>query len=121
MKIMNKKEIQKIHEKCLKLVKNKPASFFNLKKMKTYVGSCNWTDIELDHRRDLLSTAYHECVHYLYPSYSETMVKYIERRIVNTCDFLDISYFLKLLSNKLYRSELQKLKFKTTKKNKKNI
>jgi hypothetical protein len=115
MKILNKRQIQNIHNKCLDLVKTKPANFFNFKKMKTNVGSCNWTDIELDYRRDLLSTAYHECVHYLYPNYSESMVKYIEKRIVNTCNFLEISYFLKLLANKLYRSQLHKTTFRSSK------
>ena len=108
MKTLTKKQIYKIHEKCVNLVKRKPAEFFSFRKMRTSVGLCNWTDIELDYRRDLLSTAYHECVHYLYPDYSESMVKYIESRIVNVCSSLDLAYFLKILSNKLYKSELQK-------------
>jgi hypothetical protein len=108
MKKLSKKEIEEIHEKCVKLVKTKPAEFFSFRKMRASVGLCNWTDIELDYRRDLLSTAYHECVHYLFPDYSESMVKYIESRIVNVCPPLDLAYFLKILSNKLYKSELQK-------------
>jgi hypothetical protein len=108
MKKLTKKQIEEIHEKCVKLVKRKPADFFQFRKMKASVGLCNWTDIELDYRRDLLSTAYHECVHYLFPDYSEGMVKYIESRIVNVCEPLDLAYFLKILSNKLYKSELQK-------------
>jgi hypothetical protein len=108
MKSLTKKQIYEIHEKCVNLVKRKPAEFFSFRKMRASVGLCNWTDIELDYRRDLLSTAYHECVHYLFPDYSESMVKYIESRIVNVCDPLDLAYFLKILSNKLYKSELQK-------------
>jgi hypothetical protein len=108
MKSLTKKQIEEIHEKCVKLVKRKPAEFFNLRKMNKFEGSCNWTDLEIDYRRELLSTAYHECVHYLFPDYSETMVKYIESRIVNVCDALDLAYFLKILSSKLYKSELQK-------------
>ena len=108
MKSLTKKQIEEIHEKCVKLVKRQPADFFQFRKMKASVGLCNWTDIELDYRRDLLSTAYHECVHYLFPDYSETMVKYVESRIVNVCKPLDLAYFLKILSNKLYKSELQK-------------
>ena len=108
MKSLTKKQIYEIHEKCVNMVKRKPADFFSFRKMKASVGLCNWTDIELDYRRDLLSTAYHECVHYLFPDYSESMVKYIESRIVNVCDPLDLAYFLKILSNKLYKSELQK-------------
>ena len=108
MKTLTKKEIMQIHEKCVNLVKRKPAEFFKLKKMNKFEGSCNWTDIELDYRRDLLSTAYHECVHYLFPDYSESMVKYTESRIVNVCRSLELAYFLKILSNKLYKSELHK-------------
>lgn len=108
MKKLTKKQIEEIHDKCVNLVKRKPADFFQFRKMKASVGLCNWTDIELDYRRDLLSTAYHECVHYLFPNHSESMVKYIESRIVNVCEPLDLAYFLKILSNKLYKSELQK-------------
>lgn len=108
MKSLTKKQVYEIHEKCVNLVKRQPAEFFSFRKMRSCVGLCNWTDIELDYRRDLLSTAYHECVHYLYPDYSESMVKYIESRIVNVCNPLDLAYFLKILSNKLYKSELQK-------------
>jgi hypothetical protein len=71
--------------------------------------------LEIDYRRELLSTAYHECVHYLFPNYSETMVKYVESRIVNVCNTLDLAYFLKLLSNKLYKSELQKYNIRNKK------
>jgi hypothetical protein len=108
MKQLTRKQVYEIHEKCVNLVKRKPAEFFSFRKMKASVGLCNWTDIELDYRRDLLSTAYHECVHYLFPDYSESMVKYTESRIVNVCSSLDLAYFLKILSNKLYKSELQK-------------
>ena len=97
-----------IHEKCVKLVKRKPAIFFNFKKMKKYEGICNWSDIEIDYRKEFIATSYHECVHYIFPDYSETMVKYIEKRIINTCTPLDIAYFAKLLTNKIYKSELQK-------------
>lgn len=108
MKKLTKKQVLDIHKKCLNLVKRKPPEFFNLKKMNKFEGSCNWTDLEIDYRRELLSTTYHECVHYLFPDYSESMVKYIESRIVNVCDPLDLAYFLKILANKLYKSELQK-------------
>lgn len=126
MKKLSKKQISQIHEKCINLVKRKPAEFFQFKKMNKYEGSCNWTDLEIDYRRELLSTAYHECVHYLFPDYSETMVKYVESRIVNVCNSLDLAYFLKLLSNKLYKSELQKYNIRnkktlTSKKNRREL
>jgi hypothetical protein len=120
MKRLTKKQVLDIHEKCLNLVKRKPPEFFQLKKMRRYQGSCDWTDIEIDYRKELLSTAYHECVHYLFPDFSESMVLYTEKRLINVCDPFDISYFLKILANKLYKSEFQKyiLKHPKIKKNK---
>jgi hypothetical protein len=115
MKKVTKKQILSIYEKCLSLVKNKPAEFFNFRKMKKTVGLCNWTDIELDYRKDVLPTAYHECIHYLFPDYSESYVLYLESRLMNSCDALDHSYFLKLLANKIYKSELQKSNLKKNK------
>jgi len=119
MEKLSKTKIQNIYKKCLNLVRRKPPEFFNFRKMKKYEGSCNWTDIEIDHRRELLSTAYHECVHYLYPDYSESMVRYIEKRLVNVCTELDMAYFLKILSAKLYKSELRKFIVNNEKKIKK--
>jgi hypothetical protein len=108
MKKLNQTQVKNIFLKCINLVKKKPAEFFNFKKMRGSEGLCNWTDIEIDYRRELLSTACHECVHYLYPDYSESMVRYIEKRIVNVCSKLDLAFFLKILSSKIYKSELQK-------------
>jgi hypothetical protein len=108
MKKPNNRQLKILQEKCLNLVKQKSFDFFNFRKMKGCVGLCNWSDLELDYRKDVLPTAYHECLHYLYPDYSETYVRYLESRIINKCDVLDHSYFLKILSNKIYKSELQK-------------
>lgn len=108
MKTLSKAEIEEIREKCLKLVKRKPAEFFQFKKLRMYEGLCVWSELQVDYRKEVLSTTIHECVHYLYPDYSESMVKYIESRIMNVCDSLDLAYFLKLVSNKFYKSELQK-------------
>lgn len=122
MKRLSKKQINDIHVKCLNLVRRKPSTFFIFKKMRKYEGSCNWTDIEIDPRTNLLSTAYHECVHYLYPDWSESKVLYVESKLINTLSMLDIAQFLKYLANKIYKGQLQiKNKKKKTfyKKNKK--
>jgi hypothetical protein len=77
--------------------------------------------LEFDHRKDLVRTAYHECVHYLYPAWSETKVLYTESRLINCVSLLDTTRFLKYLSTKLYKAELQKsLVEKRKKKYKKN-
>lgn len=121
MKKLTKRQLNQIHNRCLNLIRRKPAEFFIFKKMKKYEGSCNWTDIEIDPRTNLISTAYHECVHYLYPDWSETQVLYAESRLVNSLSVLDITKFLKHLSDKLYKSELKKVCLEKRKKKKKKI
>lgn len=118
MKKLTKRQLTQIHNRCLNLVRRKPTEFFIFKKMRKYEGSCNWTDIEIDPRTNLLGTAYHECVHYLYPDWSETQVLYTESRLINRLSVLDITRFLKYLTNKLYNGEIKKNKFKKIKKKK---
>ena len=119
MKTLSENDIKIIYDKCVNLVKRKSYDFFNFKKMKKFEGSCNWTDIEIDPRGEVLSTALHECVHYIYPDYSETMVRYIEKRLINVCSELDMAFFLKIISSKIYKSELQKVILKSKKNTKK--
>ena len=121
MKRLGKKQLINIHNKCLNLIRSKPPSFFIFKKMKKYEGSCNWTDIEIDPRTNLISTAYHECVHYLYPDWSETQVLYTESRLINSLSVFDITCFLKHFATKLYEGELKRITLKKRKKKKKNI
>ena len=120
MKKLKKEDLYKLYKRCLNLVKRKPAEFFLFKRMSKYAGSCNWTDIELDHRCDLLSTAYHECVHYIEPKWCETQVLYTESRLRNSLAYLDHARFLKHLSSKLYKSELQRHILSLPKKRRKN-
>lgn len=119
MKRMTLKDLNLIHNKCLNLVRRKPPNFFIFRKLGGYYGLCDYEKdvVELDHRRDVLRTAYHECVHYLYPEWCETQVLYVESRLVNVLSLFDITKFLKYLAIKLYKSELQK-KFLQTKKKK---
>lgn len=105
---LSKKEAKDLYQKALRLAKNKPPEFFNLRKMRKTVGLCYWTDIELDYRRDIIPTAFHELFHYLYPEWSESDVCYAESRVINICTPLEIAVFLKHLANKLYKSELLK-------------
>jgi hypothetical protein len=121
MKKLTKKQLNQIHNRCLNLVRRKPPEFFLFKKMRGFEGSCNWNDIEIDPRRDLISTAYHECVHYLYPDWSETQVLYTESRLINNLDLWDITRFLKYLAIKLYKGELKKITLAKRKKKKKKI
>jgi hypothetical protein len=121
MKKLGKIQIQKLYKRCLNLVRRKPPEFFLFKKMRLYEGSCNWTDIEIDPRTNLLSTAYHECIHYIEPNWGETQVLYAESRLRNNLTYLDHARFLKYMSIKLYKSELQRYFLERPKKKKKKI
>ncbi len=118
MKNLTKTQIKRIHEKCLNLLRSKPPTFFIFRKLKGYYGVCDYEKdvLEIDPRRDIVGTTYHECIHYIYPEWSETQVLYTESRIINTMSILELINFLKTLSTKLYQSEIQKTKMKKEKK-----
>ena len=124
MKRLSKKQLINIHNRCLNLIRRKPPTFFIFKKLGDCDGICDYENdvVKLDHRRDVVRVAYHECVHYLYPDWSETQVLYTESRLINTLSVLDVARFLKYLAIKLYKGELQKITFeKKKKKKKKNL
>jgi hypothetical protein len=109
MKKLSAKDIKHVYERCLSLVRRKPPEFVVFKKLKI-CGWCLYEDdaVVIDHRKDMLRTAYHECIHYLFPEWSETQVMYAESRVVNRVSILDNVRFLKLLAAKAYESALQK-------------
>jgi len=109
MKRLTKKDVQNVYNRCLSLVRRKPAEFVVFKKLKI-CGWCLYEDdtVVIDHRKDMLRTAYHECIHYLFPDWSETQVIYAESRVVNGVSILDNIRFLKHLAAKAYKSALQK-------------
>jgi hypothetical protein len=109
MKRLTKKDVQNVYNRCLSLVRRKPAEFFIFKKLKI-CGWCLYDEdaVVIDHRKDMLRTAYHELIHYLYPDWSETQVIYAESRIVNGVSILDNARFLKMLSIKTYECALIK-------------
>jgi hypothetical protein len=116
---LTKSDLQNLYKKALNLVRTKPAEFFNLRKMRGTVGLCYFTDIELDYRRDIVPTAFHELFHYLYPDWSESQVKYAESRMINHCTPVEIATFLKYLANKIYKAEMIKLTHENSNKTKK--
>jgi len=113
MSRLNQKHITEVYKKCLNLIRRKPAGFVVFKKLR-YYGWCKEAEdiLEVDHRKDMLRTAYHECIHYLYPDWSETQVLYAESRVVNNCSILENVKFLKCLSDKVYVSVLRQEKAK---------
>jgi hypothetical protein len=107
MKRLTKKDVKSVYNRCLSLVRRKPSEFFIFKKLKI-CGWCLYDEdaVVIDHRKDMLRTAYHELIHYLYPDWSETQVIYAESRIVNGVTILDNARFLKMLSIKTYECAL---------------
>ena len=116
MSSLTKSHITKIYKKCLNLLKDKPNGFIMFKKLSCY-GWCKWDEdvLEIDHRKDLLRTAYHECVHYLYPDWSETQVIYTESRLINQCSIIENIKFLKILTEKVYESSIKEARAKRKK------
>ena len=114
MKSLNKQDCDVMIDKCINLVKKQDSNFFVLKKLKKVWGMCYWDWIELDPRKNFIVTAIHECLHYLNPDWSESMVMYAESRIINQVEFLKLMEFVSILSSKLY------IKEKNKKRNKKN-
>jgi len=119
MERLTKKKLSLYHTKCVNLIRRKPPDFLVFKKLGIY-GWCIYEDdlILVDHRKSPIRTAYHECLHYLYPEWSETKVLRVESRMINKLSMLEIAQFMKYVSIKLYKNELSKKIFKTRKANK---
>jgi hypothetical protein len=121
MKRLTKKDVKSVYNRCLSLVRRKPSEFFIFKKLKI-CGWCLYDEdaVVIDHRKDMLRTAYHELIHYLYPDWSESQVIYAESRVVNGVSILDNARFLKMLSVKTYECALIKERRARRKKKYKN-
>jgi len=123
MEKLGKIKVKKLYDRCLNLVRKKPTGFLLFRKMGSFQGKiihgyCNWTDLEVNPKGELLVTIYHECVHFLEPDWSETQVIYAESRLINCMSFLDHARFLKYAALKLYKSELLRDVTKQTKRKK---
>ena len=103
----SKRQLNKLYQDCLKLVKSKKPNFFSLRKMRGSMGLCYDDMLEFDYRKDIIPTMFHECIHFLYPDWSETKVLTAEKRLINHITPLQTAFFLKEISNKIYRSELK--------------
>jgi hypothetical protein len=101
-----KRQLNKIYNDCLYLVKTKKPEFFSIRKMKGIVGLCHEDKLEFDYRKDIIPTMFHECIHFLYPSWSETKVLIAEKRLINHLSPIQVAFFLKEISKKIYKNEL---------------
>jgi hypothetical protein len=119
MEKYTKNDLSFFHKRCLNLIKRKPPEFMVFKKLGIF-GWCLYDEDTLlvDHRKSPIRTAYHECLHYLYPEWSETKVMRVESRMINKLSMLEIAQFMKYFSLKLYKHELSKSMIEKRKKTK---
>jgi hypothetical protein len=119
MERLTKKQLSLYHTRCVNLIRRKPPEFMVFKKL-NFFGWCLYDEdiLIVDPRKSPIRTAYHECLHYLYPDWSETKVLRVESRMINKLTMLEIAQFMKYVSIKLYKNELTKKIFKTRKVNK---
>jgi hypothetical protein len=106
MQKLTKKETADLYNRCLRLVKQEPPELFLFKKMRGTQGICDWYTLEFDYRKELARTAFHECIHYIYPDWSESKVLYAESRVINSMTSFDVARFLKYFILKVYKAEL---------------
>lgn len=84
-----------------KLMKAEP-DIVVLKKLSSNIhGLCDFENIYLDYRKDLVSTLIHEFLHYMYPNWSETKVLKEESKIVNALSVAQVKNILKKYANTL--------------------
>jgi hypothetical protein len=110
----SKRHLNKLYNDCLNLVKTKKPDFFSIRKMRGVMGLCYDDLLEFDYRKDIIPTMFHECIHFLYPKWSETKVLIAEKRLINHITTLQTALFLKEISNKIYKNELKLLNEKDT-------
>ena len=119
MERLTKRKLSLYHTRCVNLIRRKPPEFLVFKKLGIF-GWCLYDEdiLLVDPRKSPIRTAYHECLHYLYPDWSETKVLRVESKMINKLSMLEIAQFMKYVSIKLYKSELIKKIIKTRKINK---
>ena len=100
---LNNEETLDLFSEVLKTIHKMPKGFLVLKKLKTVHGWCHEEDdyVEIDYRKEFILTVIHEVIHYIQPNWSESMVMYAEKRIINTITVDDVVYLLKAIVRKL--------------------
>ena len=80
-----------------------PKGFLVLKKLKTLHGACVFDDdlIEIDYRKEFVLTLIHEVIHYIKNDWSESMVLYAEKRVINVISEDDVICLLKAAVKKM--------------------
>lgn len=123
---LTKKQISFFHKRCLNLIRKKPPEFLVFKKLR-YFGWCYDSSfgvdeqLVIDHRKSPIRTVYHECLHYLYPDWSETKVLNVESKMINRLSMLEIASFMRIFSIKVYENELKKARSKKRKSKNKRV
>lgn len=95
-------ESRNLFQEVINCIKKQKKGFFSLEKLKGVHGYCEWEEgIRLDYRKDLIPTIIHECLHFLYPDWTESQVSYSEKRIINTIDPDEVIKLLMFFVKKL--------------------
>ena len=131
--LLNQKQIGSLMRRCIRLAQKAPVDFFYIKKLKGCQGlwypertendpmdSGRFHDkkhIILDPRRGFIGTLIHELIHELEPDWTERQVLYADSRCVNCASLHLILKLLKVVVDKVYKREAQKIKKKFPKRN----
>jgi hypothetical protein len=101
-KTLTKQESLDLFEEIITCIQKQKKGFFTLEKLKGVHGYCEWEDgIRLDYRKDFIPTIIHECIHLMYPLWTESQVCYSEKRVVNTISSDDVVRLLMFFVKKL--------------------
>lgn len=75
-------DIDQITRKTYWLLNKKP-EIFRVEKIRGTAGICDGGTISINYKHDILSTLFHEVLHYYHPNWSETKVLCNESYIIN--------------------------------------
>lgn len=100
---LTRKEVQGYTRKLYRFLREGHSIEF--KKLRLYRGFIHYTIfpvvVELDHRDKLFSTLLHEFLHYAHPTWSETKILEMERKLVNSLSPVQVKNIIKRLAEAL--------------------
>lgn len=100
---LSQKDSLNLFFRILQLIQNKKKGFFSFKKIRGSVhGYCDWEEgIVIDHRKEIIPTLIHECIHYLEPEWSEKNVIEAEKKILKYIEPEDAICLIKIFCKKI--------------------
>jgi hypothetical protein len=101
LKLTDEESVE-LFNRVLEAMHKMKKGFFSFRKLRGVHGYCLWEEgIELDHRKDLIPTIIHECIHFIEQDWPENKVLYAEKRIMNIITEDDIILLLKIFVKKI--------------------